>query len=241
MAQIRKISTTHRIQSLVLAFNPEIGYLFMMRSLIQPFGLLRVATAVVWSVVLGFVSYSPLLAQSHLGAEVASDTALFSSVVRAIYSGPAEDFLRVDPRPLKADPRVMAARRDNLADVPGAVLESRSAVLRRLGVPIMDAIDTPACAGALVPPEGRDVQGCPRDRQIKVAIVGLPRFGGAYAGGSVDEREQGARQGHWLVRVIEHLMGPKGSSQTISDYVFKRELNGRGWTLVKKRGLEVSD
>jgi hypothetical protein len=225
----------------VLAFDPETDYLFMMRSLIQPLGILRLPTTIFLSVLLVSASYSPLPAQSHPGTEVAPDTALFSTVVRAIYSGPAEDFLRVDPRPLKADPRAMAARRDNLANVPAAVLESRSEVLRRLGVPIMDAINTPACAGTLVPPERKEVHGCPTGRQIKVAIVGLPRFGGAYAGGSVDEREQGARQGHWSVRVIEHLMGPNGSSQTISDYVVQRGDGGRGWKLVKKRGLEVSD
>jgi hypothetical protein len=135
----------------------------------------------------------------------------------------------------------MVAKSQNLAEVPPSVVQSRSEVLRRLGVPEVDAVNMPGCAGALVPPEFRPPgQNCP-SKPILVAILGLPRPGGAYAPRYVDERDEGARRGYWSIRVIQSFMGPKGSSETIYDYVVQRGDGGRGWKLVKKHGLVVTD
>lgn len=142
--------------------------------------------------------------------------------------------MHVDPRPLKADPAILDARPELLADVPASVLQSRSEVLRRLGVPEADATEPRKCPGALVVGTNVDRTGCPRNTAILVAILGLPRFGGAYLpqSSALDERESGAKQGHWSVRVVETFVTPEASSTKVSDYVMER--TGKGWGLVKK-------
>lgn len=207
---------------------------------IQPISVCRIVLALCGLVVSGCAAIPPRLsAQPQSSVELASDTALFATLVREIYSGP-EDYLRVDPRPLQTDPTVMVARSQNLAEVPPSVVQSRSEVLRRIGVPEVDAVNMPSCAGALVPLEFRPPgQTCP-SKPILVAILGLPRPGGAYAPGYVDEREEGAKQGYWSIRVIERSMDPKGSSTTISDYVVQLD-DEKGWKLVKKHGLLAVD
>jgi hypothetical protein len=67
-----------------------------------------------------------------------------------------------------------------------------------------------------------------------VAIVGLPRPGGAYAPFvKIDEREEGARLGHWVARAIEDHYTPEGWFREVSDYVVARRSKGKGWQVVK--------
>lgn len=65
---------------------------------------------------------------------MSADTAFFSAVVRSIHPGSGSP-PRINPRPLKVDPASLEARLEHLADVPAAVLRSRSEVLQRQGIP----------------------------------------------------------------------------------------------------------
>ena len=221
---------------------------------VQRLGILGVTTLqLLFSACVGNREVS---AQSGTDMSPAADTSLFAAAVRAIYDGPVEGFLRVDPRPLRADPKLVTlnsalaravpdrvtASSSPLAEVPAEVIRRRSEVLERLGVRQTDALDRPACAG-LVPWDRRPSirEGCPKEGQIKVAILGVPRPGGAYPPSSLDEREEGLRQGYWTVRVIEKLLGPQGATSTTSDFVFEENADGTGWRLVKRVGLLWTD
>jgi hypothetical protein len=165
----------------------------------------------------------------------AADTSLFEAVVKAIDPDPSRG-VRIDPRPLEADPEAVRAT-GHLADVPEALIEQRRAVLLRLGVAEVDYLGLGPCAGTMVPPGSgnADRTGCPARREF-VAITGLPRPGGAYWSMSpIDEREEGRKQGYWAVRVLMQTRDPDGASGSAWDYVF-RKAHG-GWELVKKQSL----
>lgn len=178
--------------------------------------------------------------QTMSEAELASDTAFFSTVLQAISDKP----LRVDPRPLTTKVSFGAAQ---LAEVPDEVVEARAEVLKRLGITEIDATAPRNCASWLVlansPPDKLEAlsRGCPRDEHYNIVIVGTPRFGEAAWSKSPEDAEEEKRSGHWSAMVIEIGMSPNGSSRQFIDYVLKRSVDGRGWQFVKRRGLFVYD
>ncbi len=215
-------------------------------------GTFSLLSIVVGACSAGYPDSAPAQGSSQ---RVRGDTALFAAAIQAIYDGPDRDFLRVDPRPLKADPEIVTlnsslakivpdrvgADSTPLAHVSSEVVRRRLEVLRRLDVKRADALNRPPCAGTMVPWDRRPSirEGCPEEGQIKIAILGLPRPGGAYWSQSVDKREEGLRKGHWSVRVLEWVLGPEGSIGTASDFVFERTSDNTAWKLVERVPLFV--
>lgn len=193
------------------------------------------------------------------GLELAADTALFSALIRTLSDslpeagevigvGPlsysmSPHPLRVDPRPLIGAVHFGAAQ---LATVPAGIVAARAEVLARLGVPEVDAVGPRNCpswtvfAGAL--PEERDevTRGCPREGFL-TAIAGIPRPEEAASHDLPGDSAQEARQGHWSIMVITVPMGPFGIATTFSDYIFKRDDDGKGWRFVEKKVLNIVD
>lgn len=89
-----------------------------------------------------------------------------------------------------------------------------------------------SCPGMLeVPPDlretGKPHPACPA-QAYTVAILGLPRRGGAY---SIDERQQGGDD-IWSVRVIQRHLEPTGVNMVASDVVVERT-SVSGWKVMK--------
>jgi len=168
----------------------------------------------------------------------ADELALFAAVARAVDSAHAElkPFVEIDPRPLKPDPDVMVPIAASFADVGRATVEARAGVLRRLGIPAVDAAALPPCPGVLsfTATEEERRRNCPKHTTL-VAAIGLPRPGGAYFPGGVDEREDGARRGQHAVRVLAIRRMPQGFNGVVYDYVMQKR-SGR-WRLVHGRSL----
>ena len=180
------------------------------------------------------------------------DTTLLSVIVRHVAGDAAAHHvaLRIDPRPLKADPAIVelaprvalaapglvSAIADPLAEVSVEAVDERARVLERTGIPAMDVYAHPACPGMLeIPPDlregGRTHPDCPT-KAFTVAILGLPRPGGAYWPGSrVDERQQNGRD-VWSVRMIQRHLQPAGVNMVASDVVVERTPAGI-WRVVK--------
>jgi hypothetical protein len=175
---------------------------------------------------------------SSAATQVMDDLELFAAVARAVDSAHAElkPFVEIDPRPLKPDPDVMVPIAASFADVGRAAVEARAGVLRRLGIRQVDAAALPPCPGVLsfTATEEERRRNCPRDTTL-TAAVGLPRPGGAYFPGGLDEREQGARRGHHAVRVLAIRRMPHGFNGIVYDYVMEKR-SGR-WRLVHGRSL----
>jgi hypothetical protein len=174
-----------------------------------------------------------------LSDDESRDLSIFSAVVEAISAAPERPLL-VDPRPLEGEPGVTWPAATNLAEVSPEVVEARSAVLARLRITATDAITPRLCTGSvriLREQPGTDPKlrsECPADGRFRVAIVGLPRSGGAYAPFvKIDEREEGTRLGHWVARAIEDHYTPEGWFREVSDYVVERRPKGKGWQVVK--------
>lgn len=179
-----------------------------------------------------------------------SDTALFAAVVRAIGNLGAREPVRIDPRPLAADPRITTVRPEALADVPEEVVELRAAVLERMGIDQTDAVEDANCPGLMPPPGPKP--GCPQDESYHSVITGLPRPGGAHwpdaavAGGyvkvpDVDEREPGLSLGYWSMRVITKSQFPNGGPGSAWDYVFGWDRESGEWQLVEKVPLFIQE
>ncbi len=180
---------------------------------------------------------------------------MLREVVRTAYHAS----VRVDPRPLRADPTIVeltpalaqvvpeyvSTRTDPLAPVAPTDLARRVRVLEGLGLRQADISGYPRCPGLLLsgPPEirqdGRPVTRCPPD-EFKVVIVGLPRLGGAYWPGSGVDRRAEAPDGAWTLRVIERHLTPFGFSGAADDFVAHRDPQGR-WRILMRVGLLVTD
>jgi hypothetical protein len=192
----------------------------------------------VLAVVLGCAAARPGAARPTSG----DDTALFTAAVRSMMAE-HQTRLRVDPRPLRADS--VAGNADYLrfaepsvADARPDVAEARSAALRRLGVPEADAIAASRCPGVQAILSAAERAGkCPPGRQL-IAILGLPRRGGAVrlSGDSADPGG-GAPHGYWVIRALEMEMNQQSRATIVADYVVGWKAGS--WTVVKKERLFV--
>jgi hypothetical protein len=189
----------------------------------------------------------------------APDTSLLAAVLARLVEEGGRVPLRVDPRPLRPDPAIVelapslaqivpehvTTRADPLAPVEPAHLSSRARLIERLGLRREDAYSYPRCPGILklgppeIRPDPRPLAGCPADT-FRVAILALPRRGGAYWPGSRIDERAGTPDGVWTVRVIERRLTPFGSSGSASDYVAQRDSHA-SWRILRRVGLLVTD
>ena len=187
-------------------------------------------------VVLGVVGCAPVSVAQDIPAAPGTDTALYSLVARAVVAE-ARIPVRIDPRPLSADPEVDGAADRTRAKVSAAVVAELERVLRGLGIEPTDDATRGECPGALVPHEPNDPRRdkrilCPA-KPIALAAIGLPRRGGAFMPGTpTDERAIGEQLGDWAVRVVLTALDQQGAATTVYDFVFRKEV--QGWKLVKK-------
>lgn len=186
----------------------------------------------------------------------AADTTLFAAVLRHIVEGSGGKAVRVDPRPLHADPAIVeltrsvahavpgrVTTRDNpLASVPRRTVARRSRSIARLGLREADAFSYPGCPGILLSapvlnrPQPRARGECPPE-EFAAVILGIPRSGGAYWPRNLDQRAE-TRPGAWTVRVITRDLGPSGASLTADDYVAERDESG-SWRITKVVSLLI--
>jgi hypothetical protein len=170
---------------------------------------------------------------------------MFATVVRRLQGEVRGLPLRVDPRALKPDPAIVeltpgvAAAAPNLVQpIPDPlahgiprVRQQRSIALAQLGVAEGDIRAFSGCPGMLQGPDESDVPvaGCP-STSFAIAILALPREGGAWWPGSqVDERAS-SPAGVWSVRVIRREITTTGANMAAADYVLHRTAD-RVWTV----------
>jgi hypothetical protein len=181
---------------------------------------------------------------SSSALDLSSDITLFAAVVTRMAADSRGVPLRGDPRPLRPDPAIVelapsialaapdlvAAVPQVLAPVSRRVVRRRSAALARLGVSEGNVFAFGVCPAVLLPPDLRESRGrreeCPADEFV-VAIIGIPRPGGAYWPGSHVDNQAQAAEGVWSTRVIQRHLSPAGSSATASDSVAQRAAEGR--------------
>ena len=179
------------------------------------------------------------------------DHELFPLVIKALSDSTTGE-LRVDPRPLNPDPRLVVLEQSladvaptavtspngPLLEVDEALIKRRTEVLATLGVLIGDALSDNLCSGAMVAPSpGTDhakKTNCP-PTEYRSAVVALPRQGGVFWPGNVDERDRNDGD-VWSVRVITQDVGPTGKVAVTIDYVFIRKGT---WRLVEARPLFI--
>lgn len=116
-----------------------------------------------------------------------------------------------------------SVNRNPLAQAHTEILRRRVQALNRLGVEETDAFAGPKCPGVMVPPPV-DRSGCPKE-SMRLAILGLPRPGGAYRHRqqSAEAQEEERAKGLWTVRVLTHDVYPQGSNWVAADYVIERD------------------
>ena len=209
----------------------------------------RLETAIVllglgtWSLVNTRINRMP----GQPAPEATPDSLLFSRTVMELRRSGSLP-LAVDPTPLPPDPSIASI--DPL--VPGRMKPAgwRDAInselrvqrmreLKRLRVNAESAWSADSCAKArfadLVARAPRRTR-CLEGREIRVALIGIPRSGGPYLPGIVDER-QAFNGSVFSVRVIELEVRSDVAVQSARDYVFRRD--GSKWQLVKVRVLTV--
>lgn len=184
---------------------------------------------------------APLDLVSHL-EQPGSSTTLLSVVVRTIVRQEASP-VRVDPRPLRANPHMgLFIHREDFISVPEEVVKQRAGVLAWLGIEQFTLFEDDGCGtgpGGMPPAPPEDSaasEAVLRERLAKKALptcvlVGLPRPGGAhYPPGGVDESERGLQEGHMTTRVV--TIG-RGDARNVYDVVAAPEPGGNGWKVVK--------
>jgi hypothetical protein len=179
---------------------------------------------------------------SHAAAQTLPDSSIFAAVARQL----ADSFgvsLRIDPRPLNADPQItLVDMTSDYAPATEAQIDGRVATLRRIGAAETRAPVAGGCPGALVPMDDRDPGNpkskfCPKQLERLVAVA-LPRAGGAYhPHTNHDERTSGSLLGYVAVRIIVVTRSPAGASTVSADMVFRRTYSG--WELVKVQRLII--
>ena len=152
--------------------------------------------------------------------------------------------MSVDPRPLRADSArnfedlLMFAEPDRLvADVPHSVVDSRSAVLRTLGVPAGDAVVTGNCPPVGNPLRTREqLRNCPRGRTL-MAILSLPRRDGAPR--LADSGRVGGRgeRSYRFIRALEMEADSRGRFTLVVNYLLA--WSGKRWEVVKRDVVAV--
>jgi hypothetical protein len=181
--------------------------------------------------------------QQSTGA--AADTSLLSAILKAAISDAGRVELRVDPRPLVADPELYTVQSEAIAPVSALVVRRRSDVIQAAGLRTIDATivnQNSKCPGTFVIGKLDSLHhsnshvGCPEE-PFYVLAVGLPRPGSdALAEDEVYDRDtEKAGRGYWAARVIRTLIGPGGSSVHASDYVLEKRAGT--WVVVKIVGL----
>lgn len=176
------------------------------------------------------------------------DTALLRTVIERIVSDSRGVSVRVDPRPLKADPAVVELTvgiakaapdlvrsiGEPLAPVSAEVVRARTRTLERMSVPLTDIFAYPSCPGILRPPElqrdSRPSPDCPHEEFVAV-VLSPARPGGAYSPAMKTNRTDNAEPGVWSVRVIQRNLRPMGTSQMALDYVLRRT-SSRTWQVI---------
>jgi len=204
---------------------------------------------VIRSVLLVLLAALPAAAQTPRPVQPGTDSVLFAEVISHL-GRDAAIALRVDPRPLRPDAELVTltdlgpvlpqrigpfAQADPLAVVHADVMATREATLRRASIQQTDALADARCPGVMMVPsedlESRKRDVCPSTSFLSVALA-LPRAGGPWWPGHVDQRTQFADRDVVSIRVISRHMTPRGSSEAAADYVFERTAHG-GWSLVE--------
>lgn len=178
------------------------------------------------------------------------DSLLFANVVESLAkSATPLQPLRVDPRPLAGDPEIVSlfrlpeslqmgkgASAGSLAERVGTEFEARRRVLANRGTRETDAFNDAKCPGAMLPSVGETLEErrayCPEGAGFYSAIVTMPRKGGAYVPGRIDER---AQTDLFTVRAIVRLVSSSGSAESASDFVF--QVNGGRVALLRRVAL----
>ena len=197
---------------------------------------------------------SGLRAQRDTADRTTSDLELFEAVLRHMLADSIRPELRVDPRPLRDDPRLVSLHRVDviperwhpdaasapLANASAELIDARIRVLTRLRIGHTDAIRDARCPGIMtLSPQDDSLKlaFCPRADHRSV-IVGLARAGGPYWPGNIDERRKYGDTTAFSVRVIQRNVGPRGSVELSSDYVFIK-IAGSQWQLSEWRPLLI--
>ena len=171
-----------------------------------------------------------------------ADTSLFATVVQSLASRVdsipvAQDrVLRVNPRPLRSDPKLTWVREEDLATVGGEIIEKRAATLRRLGVEQFSEFPEVPCSDTRGGLPSWNVPSTSQKRgPVAVcANVALPRAGGAhYPAEQIDERREGIERGHQTTRVVLR----NSSMLRVYDIVAVPAPGGSGWQIVEWRQL----
>jgi hypothetical protein len=189
-------------------------------------------------------------AQQVTAADV--DTDVLSAILKAALSDAGTIDLRVDPRPLIADPTFLyTVQPEAIASVPALVVSRRADVIRAAGLSTVDTAileQARSCPGALVisKPDslGRidrgHVAGCPEE-PFAVLAVGPPRPGDTVlpADQVYDRDAEMAARGYWATRVIRTTLGHGRSSVYAADYVLTKR--AATWVVIKIVGLMYSE
>ncbi len=183
------------------------------------------------------------------------DVTLFAAVLHKIWLDSSRYDLRIDPRPLRNDPRLVTLRpmdvmadrvepdlwRTPLAEDAAVETQARRALLQQLGVLEADGLKPQSCPGVLVPgtPEAQEQRRryCP-EKSYQIVMIALPRAGGSYWPNNVDERSKYAEHSIVSVRIIVSALSIAGSVEHSSDYVFAHR-GSSGWQLLEVRSLLI--
>jgi len=184
-----------------------------------------------------------------------ADAILFEAMLQELARDSLGAPLRIDPRPLRDDPRLVtlhdidvipeyvdpAQGRAPLAVSMPEVVTSRREVIRRMRLPETDALRDAQCPGATLPPSeaviARRQEWCP-EVSFRSVIAATARDGGVYWPGNTDQRDRYAGRPVRSVRAIVRSISPRGSVESAADYVFER-VGDRAWRLVETRVLLV--
>lgn len=199
-----------------------------------------------------FLVAASQVAGAQPSTRVVTDAEVLPVILKAALSDAGRRDLRVDPRPLRADPAYLyAVEPVVMAPVSPSVVDGRSVIIRAAGLRTVDTTvvnQSRDCPGALVPShpdslgrvDNRRVGGCP-EQPFDVLAVGPPRPGSAAIPQDrvYDRATETAACGYWAVRVIRTTLGHGRSSAFAADYVLA-ERAGK-WVVVKTVGLMHSD
>lgn len=197
----------------------------------------------------GFATLFVVFARSATAQQPLSpaDTSLLVAVVRAVGSTVGNAELRVDPRPLRADPSLNQATPETLAPVASSLVAAREALLALAGFHTADALRDRECAfsrgtpppppppGTPAPvPSSTTRPECANRNPFRTIILGLPRPGGVdYPPGQIIARKPLSPTHLWTTRVIEYL--PHG--YWISDVVARRKPGG-DWQILNVEAVD---
>jgi hypothetical protein len=195
-------------------------------------------------------------AQVASAAPESIDSTLFKLVVVQLLANPAEPELRIDPRPLRNDPRLASLRgihnvipeevpapadADPLASIDPSAMRHRRDVLTRLKIRETDGLLEVSCPGVTIPPSDSvdwwRSRKCPQTTH-RTAMIALPRQGGALWPGNVNDSAKFTGRSVYSVRVIETVLSRQGSTERSLDYVFER-IGPQSWQFLERRILLI--